>query len=159
MTGRIWCCCTTGSPYADSTPQTPSMTEALDAEVLFDAGEQRRILLRLLLAGNDAPVGHAPIEILPDLLVEFGLIADRLKAGGVGAQPAHDAVVCVSADAAAKRLGAERSDPMGKIAGSARPRRAGREGRSGGKRQPKSLAMAGFSDAGAAIGDLGFLHG
>jgi hypothetical protein len=63
---------------------------------------------------------HAPIEILPELLVEFGLIADRLKAGGVGAQPAHDAVVCVSADAAAKRLGAERSDPLGKIAGSAR---------------------------------------
>ena len=30
---------------------------ALDAEVLFDAGEQRRILLRLLLAGDDAPVG------------------------------------------------------------------------------------------------------
>ena len=95
---------------------------------------------------------HAPIEILPELLVEFGLIAGRLKAGGVGAQPAHDAVVCVSADAAAKRLGAERSDPLGKIAGSARLRRAGREGRSGGKRQPESLATARFSDAGAAIG-------
>jgi hypothetical protein len=102
---------------------------------------------------------HAPIEILPELLVELGLSADRLKAGGVGAQPAHDAVVCVSADAAAKRLGAERSDPLGKIAGSARPRRAGRECRSGGKRQPESLATARFSDAGAAIGDLGFLHG
>ena len=56
---------------------------ALDAEIPFDAGKQRRKFLGLLLAGDDAPVGDPAVEILPELLVEFGLIADRLKPGGV----------------------------------------------------------------------------
>src|SRR4029077_241147 len=127
MTGRIWCCCTTGSPKADSTPQTPSMTERSTPKSFSMRENSGAYSFAFSLPAMMRQSDHAPIEILPELLVEFGLIADRLKAGGVGAQPAHDAVVCVSADAAAKRLGAERSDPLGKIAGSARPRRAGRE--------------------------------
>ena len=56
-------------------PQSPSMTERVDAVILLDAGKQRRIFLRLLLAGGDAPVGDAAVEILPDLLLELGLVS------------------------------------------------------------------------------------
>jgi len=44
----------------------------LDPVILLDAGQQRGILLGLLLALSDAPVGDAAVEVLPDLLVESG---------------------------------------------------------------------------------------
>ena len=68
-------------------PHTPSMIAALDAEIFFDAGKQRRVLLGFLPAGDDAPVGDAAVEVLPELFVEFGLVADRLKPGHVGTHP------------------------------------------------------------------------
>ncbi len=112
MTGRIWFFCTIGSPYVDSTPQTPSMTERSTPKSRSMRAKKRRELLRLLLAGDDAPVGDATVEILPELFVEFGLIADRLKPGGVGTYPAHDPRVSLRRDAARERLGAKRGDPL-----------------------------------------------
>src|SRR5436853_91399 len=44
---------------------------ALDAEILLDPREQRRVGLRALLSGLNAPVGDAAVEILPELLVEL----------------------------------------------------------------------------------------
>jgi hypothetical protein len=41
---------------------------------------------------------------LPELFVEFGLIADRLKPGGVGPYPAHDVSVGLWRDAVRDRL-------------------------------------------------------
>jgi hypothetical protein len=58
---------------------------ALNAKIAFDARQQRVIVFRLLPAGEDAPVGHAPIEILPKLFGEFGLAADRIEPGRIRA--------------------------------------------------------------------------
>jgi len=41
---------------------------AFDAEILFDPREQRFVLLQRFLAGDDAPVRDAAIDVLPDLL-------------------------------------------------------------------------------------------
>ena len=68
-----------------SIPHTAEHDAALDAKIAFDAREQRVIVFGFLLAGEDAPVGHAPIEILPELFGEFGLAADGLKPGRVRA--------------------------------------------------------------------------
>ena len=46
---------------------------ALDAEIALDACEQRRVITQGFLAGDDAPVGHAAIDIFPEMFVEFRL--------------------------------------------------------------------------------------
>ena len=43
------------------------------------------------LPSLDAPVGDAAIEVLPELLFEFRLLADELEDAGVGLQVAHHA--------------------------------------------------------------------
>ena len=49
-----------------------------------------------LTADHDAPVGDAPIEILPDLLAEFWLRAVKGIDGGVGFDGDHySGVRCV----------------------------------------------------------------
>ena len=50
---------------------------ALGAEIMFDPGEQCLMLPQGFLACDDAPVGDAAVDVLPDLLVEFGLALDR----------------------------------------------------------------------------------
>ena len=62
---------------------------ALDAEILLDAIEQRRIPLQCHLAVDDAPVGNATVDVLPDLLGELGLIADLLEHAHVRLDVAH----------------------------------------------------------------------
>jgi hypothetical protein len=83
----------------------------LDTKIFFDAGEERRVLLGLLLAGRDLPVGGGAIEILPELLIELRLIMDRLQPGGVRLNPAHDARVRIVRDAVRDGLRAKRLDP------------------------------------------------
>ena len=68
----------------NSTPQTPSMSEPSTPKSFSMRENSGAYSFAPRLAGNDAPVGHAPIEILPELLVEFGLIADSITAGGAG---------------------------------------------------------------------------
>src|SRR5436309_16136244 len=55
----------------------------MEAIVRFDEGKERREFIRHRLAGRDEPVGDAAIEILPELLVEFGLRAVELKYRGI----------------------------------------------------------------------------
>jgi hypothetical protein len=47
---------------------------ALDPEILFDPRKQRFVLPQRFLAGDDAPVRYAAIDVLPDLFAEFGLL-------------------------------------------------------------------------------------
>ena len=65
---------------------------ALDAEILFDPRKQRFILPQRFLAGDDAPVRDAAIDVLPDLLVEFRLLLHLLEHGHVRLDVAHHAV-------------------------------------------------------------------
>ena len=67
----------------------PQHHRAIDADVLFDAREESSIFLRLLLPGLDAPVGDAAVEVLPQLLAEFGLIALEIEHLGVGFEALH----------------------------------------------------------------------
>ena len=66
---------------------------AVDAVIVFDAREQAGIFLGALLAGDDAPVRAAAVDVLPDLLGEFRLRAILLVDAGVGRERAHHAVV------------------------------------------------------------------
>src|ERR1041385_9321337 len=71
----------------------PENDGAFDAEILLDAREERRVSLGALLTGLDAPVGDAAVDVLPELLIEFWLIADFAEHGCVGLEPAHHAGV------------------------------------------------------------------
>ena len=62
---------------------------ALDTEILFDAREQRLVFLQRLLAGDDAPVRGAAVDVLPDLLVEFRLLLHLPEHAHVGLDAAH----------------------------------------------------------------------
>src|ERR1700692_5123819 len=90
----------------------PEHEGGLDAKILFDAGKKPRVLLRFFFTGGNVPVGGGAVEILPELLVEFGLIADRFKSRGVRMYPAHDACVGFLRDAARRGLRAKRGDPL-----------------------------------------------
>ena len=90
----------------------PEHDPAVDPVVLLDAGKERRIFLRLLLAGRDAPVGDAAIEVLPNLLVEFGLGADELKNCRIGFDMAHNPCVRGVGYATCARPRAEGCDPL-----------------------------------------------
>ncbi len=116
-------------------PQTPSMIERSNAEIAFDAGKQGCVFFRLLPAGDDAPVGDAAVEVLPELLVKFGLVAAFLKHGHVGMHGAHDGRVGRVRDAARDRLGAKGGDPP--------IERHARAFRAGGLRQHQSGNAAG----------------
>ena len=54
-------------------PPQRQQRAALDAKIMLDPREQRLVLPQRLLAGDDAPVRHPAIDVLPELLVEFGL--------------------------------------------------------------------------------------
>ena len=68
--------------------------------------------LRLLLAFGDAPVGDAAVEILPELLAEFWLLAVELKDRRVGLEVAHHPRVGRVGNATFARPGAESVDPL-----------------------------------------------
>ncbi len=93
-------------------PHTPSMVERSTPKSFSMRANRRRVFFRLLPAGDDAPVGDAAVEILPELFVEFGLVADGLEPGHVGLYPDHDARVGLVGDATRFGLGAERADPL-----------------------------------------------
>ena len=90
----------------------PEHDPAVDPVVLLDAGKERRVFLRLLLAGRDAPVGDAAIEILPELFVEFGLEAIELKNCCIRSDTAHNPRVCSVGYATRARPCAKRRDPL-----------------------------------------------
>ena len=85
----------------------------VDAVVPLDPRQQADIFLGALLAGDDAPVGAAPVDVLPDLFGEFRLRVVLGKHAGVGRERGHDAVVGRLRNAALDRAGAETGDPTG----------------------------------------------
>ena len=97
-------------------PQSPSIDVAVDAVVLFHAGEQRGIFLGALLAGDDAPVRAAAVDVLPHLLGEFRLRAELREHAGVGRHRAHHAIVGRFRNAALERARAKALDPTAKAA-------------------------------------------
>ena len=64
---------------------------ALDPKILFDPRKQRLVLLQRFLAGDDAPVRDAAIDVLPDLLVELRLLLHLLEHGHIRLDAAHHA--------------------------------------------------------------------
>ena len=78
---------------------------ALDAEILFDPREQRFVLLQRRLAVDDAPVGHATIDVLPGLLGELRLARELLEHAGVGLHVRHRPVPTRLRNALGKRAG------------------------------------------------------
>ena len=74
--------------------------------------KQRCIFLGALLAGDDAPVRTAAIDVLPHLFGEFGLLALQRIDLGVGRDVAHHAIVGRGRDAAFERLRLEGGDPL-----------------------------------------------
>jgi len=71
------------------TPQRQQRA-ALDAKVPLDPGKQCRVLPQCFLAGDDAPVRHPAIDVLPNLLAEFRLLLHLLEYGHIGFEMAHD---------------------------------------------------------------------
>ena len=64
-----------------------------DPEFLLDPRQERRVLLQHLLAGDDAPVGDATVEVLPELLTELRLVAKLVEHTHVGLEPVRHAGV------------------------------------------------------------------
>ena len=126
-------------------PQSPSITERSTPKSFSMRASSGAIFLRLLLPGLDAPVGDAAIEVLPELLVEFRLVAQLLVDAGVGLEAAHDARIGRGRDALGERARAEAFDPLReRRAGGLRERRRGegsksacRERKRGPPRDPK----------------------
>jgi hypothetical protein len=85
---------------------------AIDAVFLFDAHEQRIVVLRHLLAGGDAPVGNAAIEVLPGQLLEFRLRALQRIDRRIRFDAAHHAVVGFFRNAALERARPKPRDPL-----------------------------------------------
>ena len=56
---------------------------------MFDPRKQRLVFPQRFLAGDDAPVRDAAIDILPGLLLEFGLVLHLLEHGHVRFDVAH----------------------------------------------------------------------
>ena len=56
---------------------------------MFDTAEQRFVLPQRFLAGDDAPVRNASIDVLPDLFVELRLAVHFLEHGHVRLDGAH----------------------------------------------------------------------
>src|SRR4029450_2593661 len=93
-------------------PPQPEHNAAVDAVVLLDPGKKGRVFLRLLLAGGDTPVGDAAIEVLPELFVEFGLVAVKLKNCCIRFDSSHNARVCASGYTPRAPPCAEGRDPL-----------------------------------------------
>ena len=85
---------------------------ALDAKILLDPREQRLVLPQRFLAGGDAPVRGAAIDVLPDLLVEFRLLLHLPEHGHVGLDAAHHAGVGRIRNALCQRAGAKIVAPL-----------------------------------------------
>ena len=79
---------------------------------VFELVEQRRVLLRALAAGHDAPFRDAAIEILPELFLELGLRALQREHAHVGLEPAHDPIVGRAGNSARQRFRAKRGHPL-----------------------------------------------
>jgi hypothetical protein len=90
----------------------PEHEGRLDAEIALNARQQRCVFFRFGFAGFDPPIGRGAVEILPELLVEHRLIADRVQSCHVGLHAAHHPRIGLLADAAGERLAAEGGDPL-----------------------------------------------
>ena len=84
---------------------------AVDAVILFDARQQVGIFLGAFLAGDDAPVRAAPVDVLPELLGEFRLRVDCANTLMSGVERIHHARVSLRRNAAVHRARAEFGRP------------------------------------------------
>ena len=84
------------------TPQRQQRA-ALDAVIPFDPCKQRFVLLERFPAGDDAPVRDAAIDVLPDLLVEFGLLLYLPEHGHVRLDASHHPCIGRVRDALGQR--------------------------------------------------------
>ena len=110
---------------------------ALDAEILFDPREQRLVLPQRFLAGDDAPVRDAAVDVLPDLLVEFRLLLHLLEHGHVRLDAAHHAGLGRLRNALGQRAGAKAVAPLVEA------------GRGGGKRGERMREQGAGAEAGS----------
>ena len=106
--------------------------ERVDAVIALDAREQVAMFAGALLAGPDAPVRDPAVEILPNLLVELGLLALEREHRHVGFEIRHHAGVgrirhAAGASAGAKGFHPARERQLCRL----RVRRAARERRHG----------------------------
>ncbi len=85
---------------------------ALDAVIPFDPREQRLVFPQRFLAGGDAPVGDAAIDVLPGLLAELRLVPHLIEYGDVRLDAAHDAVPGRLGNAFCQRVRAEAVPPL-----------------------------------------------
>ncbi len=114
---------------------------AVDAVVALDARQQRGVLARALLAGLDAPVGDAPVEVLPELLVELRLRPVEGIDRGVGLQSRHHPPVGRLRNAAGERARPERLHPLRKwLARDLGLRAAANQGRRGSGAEQQQVA-------------------
>src|ERR1700748_2254881 len=79
---------------------------------MLDPREQRLVLSQRLLAGDDAPVRNAAVDVLPDLFVEFRLVAHLLEHGHVRRDVGHRAVPGRLRNAFCQRAAAEMLTPL-----------------------------------------------
>ena len=117
---------------------------ALDAEILFDPREQRLVLSQRFLAGDDAPVRDAAVDVLPDLLVEFRLLLHLLEHGHVGLDAAHHAGLGRVRNALCQRAGAKTVAPLVEAGRGGGERRQG-SARAGRRRRGRIAARRGGS--------------
>ena len=114
---------------------------ALDAEILLDPREQRLVLPQRFLAGDDAPVGDAAIDVLPDLLVELRLLLHLLEHGHVRLDAAHHAGPGRVRDAFCQCAGAKTRRAIGRSRAGRRPTpRSGCASRAAAARPDRSSA-------------------
>ena len=151
-------------------PHRPSITARSTPKSFSMRANSERVVLRALLAGLDAPVGDAAVDVLPELLVELGLAADFREYGRVGLQAAHHARVGRVGNALRERTRAECLDPLReRLRGDLREggcaeRKRGRAAEGGfeqisaGKFHPGSLQTNRGEDSAAAPADLLWLR-
>jgi hypothetical protein len=84
----------------------------LDAEIPLNVRKQRRVFFRFGFPGRNSPVGDGAVEILPKLLVELRLVADRGQSRHVGLDATRRPRIRLLADAVGDGFTAEGGDPI-----------------------------------------------
>jgi hypothetical protein len=74
---------------------------------MFDAREQSTVMTQRFLASVDAPVGHAAVDVLPELFLELRLVAHLREHAHVGFDPAHHTRIRGAGHAFGDGFGAE----------------------------------------------------
>ena len=99
-------------------PTAPAGCRA-QRRIQIDPGKQRLVVSQRFFAGDDAPVRDAAIDVLPGLLVEFGLVLHLLEHRHVRFEVAHHAAPGRLRYPVRQRVGAKSSRHWAKPGGAA----------------------------------------